>query len=965
MRGTSAGQFIRGGQTTQHWARMFVQVLRYATTVALTAFVLVAGGLLFKDFDLTTFTLSRQWVMANFNVMRGMSDFQISVIQPDGSRAIYASIDVQRSPLYRAAYDELEALARFAMNIGIYAAAIGGALVFVIFFVAGKRLGRYKHVRGALLVTGQDIALFSKERWKEARRIDKRYRGQPRFKVAGIEAPPNAMQAQTLICGTTGVGKTTLIKELLVSIREAGGCAIIYDRTGDYAASFYDEERDVIINPFDERSHCWSPFHDADSAESFSKLYDVLIPNRPEEKDKFWPQAARIVAEFVSRELLKRGLGTNAALREAIMTLPIETVEELVRGTPADKFIGEAAGKMGTSVYATMLAELRFMEFLRDDGPKFSARDWVHQVVEGDVVDVDADTGEILSDTKAGGHGEGGSFLFLTGHPEFDTTTRNITSAIMEIAATTLMAGNKSFEPKLFFIIDELPTLNRLPFLVGKLAEVRNVGGCFVLGIQVLSQLESVYGKADARTIIGNLNNTVILSTPDKETALVLSDGLGKVDQIETQENLSFGATEVRDGASMNTTRAERAIITPTEIMKLPQFAGYLTFAYDCPTALVTFKRQKDKVVADAISPYTGAGFGHDELDPEVYRARNQFLSLSQATQAGEFLAWLEDYKARQTCIDEQFELTDDDKRALWMHYASERMSGFASDVIGPPMLSSGSDQKVFLHPRDQKSYLRPIDDQMVKLEQAPRLLVAGSLDFEDRDLIWNALDAARLNVVDAILCHKGAVGADTIAADWARARRVPQHVFEPKWDIYGSDAPDYAHREMLDGPCAKVLIFGADEVVSHLMKGARDLNIPLHTESKVRGASGIPPYPIPDNSKQNTSADGPSNAPWHNGAAPSGSPSPTASGGAGPYVDEQPYQPDLFSESGEEFGNPIASEGRTREVPDDARQRNPAPESRPRTSKEELRSRLSDQSRPNLRPDQTGQKARRFGAST
>jgi len=332
--------------------------------------------------------------MAEINVLRGKGDLSFSAILPDGSRRTLTYDAVYRSEIYRGAYEELEQQSKAAMLIGGYAAAISGIISFAVFMIAGQRLGVNRRLRGALLVDKAELTAFSKERWKEAGRIDKRYRSQPRYTIAGIPFPPAALQAQTLICGTTGVGKTTLIKELLASIRKAGGYAVIYDRSGDYTSTFYDETRDIILNPFDERSHCWSPFNDADSAESFTKLYDVLIPSRPDEKDKFWPQAARIVAEHVSRELLKRGEGTNAALRNAIMNLPLEAVEELVAGTAADKFMGEAAGKMGTSVYATMLSELRFLEFLRDDGPRFSARDWVKGTVTGQTISMDPSTGD-------------------------------------------------------------------------------------------------------------------------------------------------------------------------------------------------------------------------------------------------------------------------------------------------------------------------------------------------------------------------------------------------------------------------------------------------------------------------------------------------------------------------------------------------------------------------------------------
>jgi len=170
----------------------------------------------------------------------------------------------------------------------------------------------------------------------------------------------------------------------MVSIRASGGHALVYDRTGEFTAAFYEEDRDIIINPFDQRSHCWSPFNDAETAEGFTQIYDVLIPTSSGDKDPFWSKS------------------------------------------------------MGTSVYATLLAELRFLEFLRDDGPKYSARKWVKSIFDVDTVD--PKTGEVIQAPKPArtksDPSKDGSFVFLTGHPEYDAATRNITSAIMELAAT-------------------------------------------------------------------------------------------------------------------------------------------------------------------------------------------------------------------------------------------------------------------------------------------------------------------------------------------------------------------------------------------------------------------------------------------------------------------------------------------------------------------------------------------------
>jgi len=325
----------------------------------------------------------------------------------------------------------------------------------------------------------------------------------------------------------------------------------------------------------------------------------------------------------------------------------------------------------------------------------------VKSIFGNDTAVIDQETGEILEPvedevkkTKNAKKkkvkttaSEDGSFVFLTGHPEFDAATRNITSAIMELAAIALMGCTPSKAPKLFFIIDELATLNRLPFLTGKLAEVRKVGGCFVVGFQVLSQLEDIYGREGANTVMGNLNNTIFGSTPDHTTAEKFSKALGMADQIESRENISVGANENRDGVGFIKNRFERAIATPTQIMRLPQLNAYFTFAYDSPTSLVKFKYSKLKSLHSPMEPYTGSGFGTGSLDPEKFQRAAAFRDAPEHKRASEFMTWLKDYE--KSLGDAAPQLSDSDKRALWAHFATERLAGRDATVIGPPSIDA------------------------------------------------------------------------------------------------------------------------------------------------------------------------------------------------------------------------------------------------------------------------------------
>jgi type IV secretory pathway TraG/TraD family ATPase VirD4 len=272
-----------------------------------------------------------------------------------------------------------------------------------------------------------------------------------------------------------------------------------------------------------------------------------MIQQKPGANDPFWSITARLVFEYAARGLMKQGLRTNGALRNAILTMPPEALEALVQNTPGALFFGESIQKTSASIRANMIAELRFLEFLRDDGIRpFSMRDWVKSDRPG--------------------------FVFLTGDAEHSAATRNVISTVIEVAANALMTCPEQRDPSLWFFLDEVPSLNRLPFLPTKLAEIRQFGGAFVLGYQVYSQLEDLYGDKAAQSISGTLNNRIVFNTPDARTARLFSDSLGLTDIIEHRETISFGADVTRDGNSLNAQRVERPIVTASEIQSLPQF---------------------------------------------------------------------------------------------------------------------------------------------------------------------------------------------------------------------------------------------------------------------------------------------------------------------------------------------------------------------------------------------------------
>ena len=647
---------------------MATQVLRYSISMAAAAFSIWYAVLVYQNYEMDKIRLTGVHWAADFHVnTRGNEHQLLNYVDRTGKRVERTATEIFTDPYLaelRARY--IRQATQFAW-ISAIPAGVAFVLVAGLFLIVGRKINDEEHVRGARLVSQAELKRWSNQKWKAyAKRHGRDVKTGPRYTLAGIPFPPNAVEAQIGITGTVGVGKTNAMHELLNTVRAKGGRAIIYDRMGGLLRDHYDAETDIILNPFDNRSRAWSPFNEVQEAEHFAQIAEVMIPDQPNAPDQFWTQAARLVFQYAARELKKQGRGTNAELREAIMQLPAEKLAEIVKPTPGSHFFGENVAKTSASIRANMISLLSFLEYLRDDADPFSIRDWVIRETPG--------------------------FVFLTGSAEHSAATRNVISTVLEVAANALMTMDECRDPRLWFFLDEVPTLNRMPFLPKRLAEIRQFGGAFVVGYQVFSQLESIYGLKDAETISGVLNNRVVFNTPDHATALRSSNSLGEEDVVEIQENLSFGANETRDGVSMMGKRTQRPIVTAAEIQSLPQFKAFFRPAYDAPAAKVTFEPVRTSVKTEKFIPYRGSGFDEGAMEVLAVNAdrregtapQHGFAALPAEEQLAEFTRWL-----GRVRLQERDEILNDEDRSrrdwYWQHFSTERVRGLHPIDIAQP----------------------------------------------------------------------------------------------------------------------------------------------------------------------------------------------------------------------------------------------------------------------------------------
>ena len=201
----------------------------------------------------------------------------------------------------------------------------------------------------------------------------------------------------------------------------------------------------------------------------------------------------------------------------------------------------------------------------------------------------------------SGGYDSG--FLFLTSRGDQHASLRGLISTWLEIAVNSMLSLEQDDGRRIWVILDELPTLHRVPSLQSGLAESRQFGGCFVLGVQVASALRDLYGKNGAETISGLCGTRVVFAAPARDTAQWSAENLGRSEVEELSEGVSYGADPYRDGVTLMPRRELQSLALPSEIMRLANLSGYLKLPGPLPVARITLRYVKREAVAPAFEP--------------------------------------------------------------------------------------------------------------------------------------------------------------------------------------------------------------------------------------------------------------------------------------------------------------------------------------------------------------------------
>ncbi len=493
------------------------------------------------------------------------------------------------------AADEARRHLRNSAWLGLLA-ALGVTLLMSLYWLAYGRLRMTdQQLRGGGLVPGEELA----------RQLHARGEASP-YTIAGVPMRINSETLHALFAGSQNTGKSQQFFALMKQVRARGKRMIVYDPTGEFTQAFYREGKDVLMNPLDARSPNWNIWNEIARDYHFDNMANGLIPD-PAEADPFWSAAGRMVLKDVYRVLGREGRRTNRDLYEAIAKSNLKSLHGLLTGTAGATYVDPITERTGMSLKMTVQNQLESFRFLHDEGPPFSIRQWVHE--------------------------ESDSWMFITARESMREALKPVLSLWIDTAIKAVLDLEPIHRERLWFCIDELPTLQKLDILKLALTNTRKYGLCMVLGVQDFSQLYEIYGPHLAKTIISGCQTKLLLRVTDGSAAKLLSDLMGQAEIDEKEETLSYGLSAQRDGVSVYARRSMRDLVLTSEITTLPDMSGYLVIPGDFPIARVRYGYVPTPKIAEGFVEREGFGIQFTKQAPTDPQASGDKESTPEAAE--------------------------------------------------------------------------------------------------------------------------------------------------------------------------------------------------------------------------------------------------------------------------------------------------------------------------------------------
>lgn len=536
------GTIAEGGQTWTHRVRMVHQVLRTAIFISLFVSALTFGVILS---DVNKVYFQSFWFYNKAGITSSYQD-KVSIqkqfwesVANEHYKSNNLEIPNKRvRQICKPYHDHFLKLVRSNLMDSLLAFAITFSSFICFFLIRGLLSKRQIHISGGKV--SKPYLLSLRLRLK---------RQASSIRIGSVPLIKGTETQHILVSGGTGSGKTNCFNEILPQIREQKQKAIVVDVTGNFVKKYYREDKDFLMNPFDERGQKWHPWIECREDFDYDSIAESFIPLSNHEESDFWRRSSQAVFSSILQKM--KNEKTNSTLSEMILKKPLDILCSYLDGTKAVSFLDPSSERTAASIRSVAASFLSCLDKLPDTKKPFSIRDWIQSEVND-------------------------SWLFLSTSFSQRATLTPLISSWLSIAIRSLLQMEPDLKRRVWFIVDELPSLHRLKDLETFVTESRKFGGCGLFSIQSPAQLDSVYGHQPARTIIGNTSTKVAFSEQDPEIAGNISKMFGYREIKELQKGISYGAHEMRDGINLSSHNKNKPLVSPTDVQSLDVNQAFL-----------------------------------------------------------------------------------------------------------------------------------------------------------------------------------------------------------------------------------------------------------------------------------------------------------------------------------------------------------------------------------------------------
>ena len=421
-----------------------------------------------------------------------------------------------------------------------------GGMVFLLLYVAMRPKSgvqsRHEERHGRRT---KGPELMSASGWAWGGKADGiRLRTAGRFGLPGpsFRIPRKLEASHILLMGDTGAGKSNAIRQILRQVEQRGESAIVYDPAGEFAQEFYRPERgDYLLNPLDARCPFWNLDAELSGRGVEDAIAAAMLPEKPHENAFFTDAPRRVLAA-----LLRRGASVGSLLKW--MAHPAE-IEQRLAGTPHAAYLDRKAGPQRAGILSSLNLIADSLDLLPETA---EGRAWF---------------------TTEKWKWERTRWVFLTSQPALRERILPLHAAWLDLLILRMMEPCANPAKPVWFVLDELASLNRLPQLHTAVPENRKYGNPVVLGFQGRSQIEKRYGQ-DAEAMLSQPATKIFFKTSEPRAAKWISETLGEIEVERLKESRSPGPLRSKRNYAMEITT--KPLVMASEIAGLAPLTGYV-----------------------------------------------------------------------------------------------------------------------------------------------------------------------------------------------------------------------------------------------------------------------------------------------------------------------------------------------------------------------------------------------------